>query len=636
MLTDSSAPAVDLTPVVETNHGPVRGARRDGIDTFFAIPYAAPPRGADRFGRPRPHEPWDEIRNLTVPGPNAPQSVRRLGEAQMTAYFGQGWSRGEDYLNLTVWSPSSPAMPGKRPVMVFVHGGGFVAGSSRASLYDGTSFARDGVVFVALNYRLGIAGFLDLPDAPANRGLLDVIAALEWVRDNIDAFGGDPGNVTLAGQSAGATIVGGVLAAPEAQGLVRRAIIQSGSGLGAFTPGQAARVTGEAARRLGIEATAAAFAEVSDEQLVDVAGQLAGIDLNTDGARDPLVGLSPFSLVGEAQPAEAVAAGLAADIDVMIGTNAEEGNLYLVPFGKYRNSTEQDVLRIAERAHPKPAELVRAYERSRPDASPAQLRSAILGDALFGAGTWSLGGAHARRADAATFAYEFTWRSGALDGDLGATHAMELPFVFDAIDLPELRGAQALLGPDEPPRDLARRMHTAWVDFARNGDPGWQPYTPQDRATMRIGEEWELVTDPHRYERLTWESDGHVAGRTVISTPRAPRLSAPLAQGVRKGAILQVAGQLPLDPESGRVVGGTVAEQTAQCMFNVVEVLEAGGATLADVVMVRVYLTDPAHLAELNAAYAELVGEPFPARTTTYTALPFGALVEIDALAVVE
>lgn len=634
MSTDSSAPAAVSTPVVETVQGPVRGARRDGIDTFISIPYAAPPRGADRFGRPRAHEPWDEVRDLTAPGPNAPQSVRRLGEAEMAPYFGDGWSRGEDYLNLTVWAPSSSATPGKRPVMVFVHGGGFVAGSSRASLYDGTSFARDGVVFVTLNYRLGIAGFLDLPGAPANRGLLDVIAALEWVRDNIAAFGGDPGNVTLVGQSAGATIVSGVLAAPEAQALVRRAIIQSGSGLGAFTPEQAARVTGEAARRLGIEETAAAFAEVSDEQLVDVAGQLAGIDLDTDGARDPLVGLSPFSLVSEAQPAEAVAAGLAAGIDVMIGTNAEEGNLYLVPFGNYRNSTEQDVLRIAERAHPKPAELVRAYERSRPDASPAQLRSAILGDALFGAGTWSLVGAHSRRADAATFAYEFTWRSGALDGDLGATHAMELPFVFDAIHLPELRGTQALLGPDEPPRDLARRMHAAWVDFARNGDPGWPPYTPQDRATMRIGEEWELVMDPHRYERLAWKRDP-APGRTIISTPRAPRLSAPLAQGVRKGAILQVAGQLPLDPESGQVVGDTVAEQTARCMANVIEVLEAGGASLADVLMVRVYLTDPAHLAELNRTYADLLGEPYPARTTTYTALPFGALVEIDVLAVV-
>jgi reactive intermediate/imine deaminase len=153
---------------------------------------------------------------------------------------------------------------------------------------------------------------------------------------------------------------------------------------------------------------------------------------------------------------------------------------------------------------------------------------------------------------------------------------------------------------------------------------------------MRIGLHWELVMDPHRYERLVWENTGRAANRTIISTPRAPRLSAPLAQGVRKGPIVQVAGQLPLDPESGQILGSTVAEQTAQCMANVVEVLKAGGASLTDVVMIRVYLTDPAHLPELNETYAELVGEPFPARTTTYTALPFGALVEIDVLAVVE
>lgn len=502
----NASTAVEPTQVVETVQGPVRGIQRDGLDTFLAIPYAAPPRGADRFGPPRPHEPWTVVRDVTSPGPNAPQSVRRLGEVEMSAYFGQGWSRGEDYLTLNVWSPSSAASTDSRPVLVFVHGGGFVAGSTRASLYDGSSFARDGVVLVTLNYRLGIAGFLDLPGAPANRGLLDVVAALEWVRDNIAAFGGDPGNVTLAGQSAGATIVSGVLARPEAPGLVRRAIVQSGSGLGAFTPEQAARVTREAARRLGIEATAAAFAAVSDEQLVDAAGQLAGLDLDTDRARDPLVGLSPFSLVSEVQPAEAVGAGLAADIDVMIGTNAEEGNLYLVPFGNYRSSTAQDVLRTAERAHPEPVELVRAYERSRPNASAAQLRSAILGDALFGAGTWALIGAHAARADAATFAYEFTWHSGALDGDLGATHAMELPFVFDSIHLPELSGPQALLGPDEPPTDLARLMHAAWVDFARTGDPGWAPYTARNRETMRVGAQWELVMDAHRYERLAWEA----------------------------------------------------------------------------------------------------------------------------------
>ncbi|MER7974828.1 carboxylesterase family protein, partial [Streptomyces sp. NPDC096080] len=225
-------------PVVTTARGAVRGLRReDGSAVFLNIPYAAPPVGAARFAPPRPHARWDGVRDATVPGPTAPQSPRGLGSVDMAPYFGPGWCQGEDYLTVDVWTPD--AARAGLPVMVFVHGGGFVAGSTRSALYDGSAFARDGTVLVTLNYRLGVAGFLDLPGAPANRGLLDVVAALRWVRENIALFGGDPDNVTLFGQSAGATVVGGVLATAAASGLLRRAIVQSGSGLGAFSPEQA-------------------------------------------------------------------------------------------------------------------------------------------------------------------------------------------------------------------------------------------------------------------------------------------------------------------------------------------------------------------------------------------------------------
>lgn len=152
---------------VLTAQGVVRGLRRDGTTVFLNIPYAAPPTGAARFAAPRPHAPWDGVRDATEPGPTAPQAERRLGSVDMTPYFGPGWIPGEDFLTVNVWTPG---VAGERlPVMVFVHGGGFVAGSTRSELYDGTAFARDGVVLVTLNYRLGIAGFLDLPGAPANR-----------------------------------------------------------------------------------------------------------------------------------------------------------------------------------------------------------------------------------------------------------------------------------------------------------------------------------------------------------------------------------------------------------------------------------------------------------------------------------
>jgi para-nitrobenzyl esterase len=489
-------------PLVTTDRGTVRGVRRGLTSAFLNIPYAAPPLGAGRFAAPRPHEPWDGVRDATVPGPTAPQSARRLGAVDMTPYFGTGWSRGEDYLTVNVFAPAEAG--GGLPVMVFVHGGGFVAGSTRSALYDGSAFARDGVVLVTLNYRLGVAGFLDLPGAPANRGLLDVVAALRWVRENIAAFGGDPDNVTLFGQSAGATITGGVLATPEAAGLFRRAVVQSGSGLGAFTTEQAARVTRAVAESLGVAPHADAFASIPDERLVEAASAPTGIDLRTGTHVDPLIGLSPFSLVLDTQPAESVAAGLGAGVDLLVGTNAEEGNLYLVPVGTYAGSTAADVEAAAARSHPRPERLVEAYRASRPGASPAELRSAVMGDALFGVGSRALASAHADRAHARTYAYEFAWRSRALNGDLGATHTVELPFVFDLADLPELHGPNALLGPDKPPSDLAGRVHEAWVRFARTGDPGWDPYDTERRATMRIDDEWTQVDDPRSVERKAW------------------------------------------------------------------------------------------------------------------------------------
>ncbi|MFD6285817.1 carboxylesterase/lipase family protein [Streptomyces sp. NPDC060205] len=487
--------------LVTTAQGTVRGARQGGALTYLNIPYAAPPRGAARFAPPQPHPPWDGVRDATVPGSNAPQSERRLGTLAMTPYFGTGWSRGEDYLTVNVCRPTAGD---DLPVMVFVHGGGFVAGSTRSLLYDGSAFARDGVVLVTLNYRLGIAGFLDIPGAPVNRGLLDVVAALSWVRQNVAMFGGDPENVTLFGQSAGATIVGGVLATTEAAGLFRRAIVQSGSGLGAFTTEQARRVTRAAADALGIEPRLDDFADISDERLVEAASQLAGIDLRTETHRDPLIGLSPFSLVLDTQPAESVAAGLSADVDLLVGTNAEEGNLYLVPMGTYAPSTAADVDEAAARSHPDPARLVETYRASRPEASFAELRSAIMTDALFGAGSRALADAHAGHPRSATYAYEFAWPSASLNGELGAAHGVELPFVFDLTDRPELYGLHTLLGPHKPPVGLAARVHETWIRFARTGDPGWTPYDPERRTTMRIDADWTQSDDPRGQERRAW------------------------------------------------------------------------------------------------------------------------------------
>lgn len=473
-------------PVVETPAGAVRGLRDRTGERYRALPYAAAPTGAGRFAPPAPHPGWSGVRDGTRPSPTAPQPVRDFGRLDMTPYFGPGWVPGAEYLTVDV---HTPAAVGRQPVMVFVHGGGFVTGSNRAALYDGSAFARDGVVLVTVNYRLGIPGFLDLAGAPPNRGLLDLLAALGWVRDTIAAFGGDPGNVTVFGQSAGATLVGALLATPRAKGLFRRAIVQSGNGTGAFTPEQAQRVTAAAAAALGVEPTAEAFAPIPDERLLTVLPALTSLDLRTGTATDPLAGLSPFSLVLPVQPADALAEGPAADIDLLIGTNAQEGHLYLAPGGDLESTTQADILAVATRAYADPHMALAALRAARPDATPGELRSAMLGQVLFEAGTTRMARAHARISGGRTHLYSFGYRSTALDGRLGAAHTVELPFVFDLADEPWLHGSADLLGPAPAPAGLAARVHGAWVAFARAGNPGWAPFDPQRPSGEILGGE---------------------------------------------------------------------------------------------------------------------------------------------------
>ncbi|QXE33869.1 carboxylesterase family protein [Streptomyces sp. GMY02] len=476
--------SADFTTVT-TTQGPVRGRRDEHGTVFLNVPYAAPPTARSRFTAPSPHSGWTEVRDATRPGPTAPQPVRdSFGTLDMSPYFGPGWQRGKDYLTVNIWAPPPEGPP--RPVMVFVHGGGFVAGSNRAPLYDGTAFARDGVVLITVNHRLGIPGFLHLPDAPDNRGMLDVLAALHWVHDNIARFGGDPGNLTLFGQSAGAIIVGGILADPASSGLVRRAIIQSGSGTAAFTPEQAGIVTAAVGRELEIEPTAETLADIPDEHLVDLLPHLTGLDLRTATHHHPLAGITPFSLVSEQQPATALAARRSGT-DLLIGSNLDEGSLYLAPLGVLAGSTEADLLDTAARFHPRPADAVRGYQAKHPAATTAELRTLILGDGLFGTGTRRMAAAHASAASGRTHCYEFLWRSDAIDGQLGASHVMELPFVFDRLSLASLHGPRGLLGSTEPPAELAGRIHRSWVRFAETGSPGWPIHEPAGGHVERLG-----------------------------------------------------------------------------------------------------------------------------------------------------
>lgn len=489
------------TAVAHVEQGTLAGSRYPTHSVFYAVPYAAPPIGEHRFGPPRPVPGWLGTRDASRPGSTAPQPARgTFGALDLTPYFAPGWVRGQDYLTLNVWAPAD--QNGPAPVLVFLHGGAYVAGSSYSPLIDGRRFAEDGVVTVTVNYRLGVPGFLDLPGAHPNRGLADVWAALAWVQANISAFNGDPDRVTLGGQSAGATLTAAAVAAQSERRLFCRAIVESGSGTGAFTPEQAGIVRLRVAETLGVKPTLCGFDRVEDEALIAAAQSAVGTDLGTPTARDPLQRITPLGPVLDEQPATTIARGEALPIDLLVGHNAEEGNLYTVPNGLTEMTSHRDLVAAAAYASDDPARLLARYETLRPGASAGAIRGVILGEAAFGVGTRELADSSARAGNP-TFAYVFTWRSAALNGRLGAAHVVETPFAFDNL-VPALSGEDKLLGPLPPPQDLADRTHRAWIDFVTHGSPGWSRYDTQHRPTMRIGDTWELVDDPFRAERPAW------------------------------------------------------------------------------------------------------------------------------------
>jgi para-nitrobenzyl esterase len=391
----------------------------------------------------------------------------------LTSILGPGGYSGNDYLSVTVSTPDTATRG--LPVLVFVHGGGLTAGTGSARMYEGTSFTRDGVVLVTLNYRLGAAGWLHVPDAPDNRGLLDVIAALRWVAANIRSFGGDPDEVTVAGQSAGAMIVAALLACPAAAGLFRRAISQSGTGDCAVEPAQAALTTAAVSRLLGVEATAASLAGLSEAQLAELPLKLSPPDLAAHGFLDTSVGSSPYKPVVDGvlltgQPADTLPPDLTTDL--LIGHNSDEANLYTVPEGLDTTVGEAELARAARRKFADPVARLAEYRSRFPDEPAGRMLARITTDA-FTAGSRRLAASHLAKSSGSTYSYEFRWPSPAYEGRLGACHCVELPFVFDVVALPELCADHGLLGPSEPAFALARQVHGTWVRFVERGDPGW-------------------------------------------------------------------------------------------------------------------------------------------------------------------
>lgn len=457
-------------PIVTTTSGRVRGQHRGEVARFHAVPYAAPPVGELRFAAPRPAPVWDGIRDATRPGPIAPQTDSGdLAELDLAALRGPSWDGGDDYLTVEVSTPDPAA--GGLPVLVFVHGGAFISGTGSAPLYDGSAFARSGAVLVTINHRLGAEGFA--PIGATNVGLRDQLAALRWVRENAAAFGGDPGNVTVFGQSSGAMSIADLLGSPLLGGLVDRAIVQSGHPGMTRHVDTGALLTGALAAELSIPATTEAFRGVDPARLLAAQTALRapghGPDLRDEHGHDPSFGLSAFLPVhgDDVLPVPPGEAGGATGVDLLVSTCRDEMSLYLAPTGAADALTDELAVATLAASHPDPAEVLKSYGLGERPAG-AVLTEALT-DLVFRLPAREFAASH-RDAGGRTHVAEFTWRSPRFDGRLGACHGLELPYVFH--NLQAATGPRGLLG-ETPDVELADALHRAWVSFAATGDPGW-------------------------------------------------------------------------------------------------------------------------------------------------------------------
>jgi para-nitrobenzyl esterase len=501
-----------MAAVVETRAGKVEGAREGELFVFRGIPYAEPPVGRLRFRPPQPSAPWSGVRDATRFGPSAPQRPLRIP-------FLPGFDVGpqdEDCLHLNV---TTPGLDGAgRPVMVWIHGGAFTIGSGSQSMYDAQHLARRGdVVVVTINYRLGALGFLELSAllgeeyaGAGNLGILDQVAALRWVRENVAAFGGDPRNVTIFGESAGGMSVGTLLGTPAAQGLFQRAIPQSGAANNAHTPAVAHEIAERMLGALGIpRGEAWRLRELPAAQILEAQDKVA---LETIGR----VALLPFQPVvdGDAlpePPLEAIRRGLSRDVTVMAGATRDEWNLFAMMDPTLRSLDEVAVVsRLSRWLGESARDVVEAYRAARAGrgrSDPRSLFLAIESDRVFRIPAVRLAEAQAAH-QPRTYKYLFTWESPLFGDALGACHGVDVPFVFGLVDLP---GADQFIGSGPAVRALADRTMEAWLAFARTGEPGhadledWPGYDAERRATMLLGADCGVEHDPFGEERRAWD-----------------------------------------------------------------------------------------------------------------------------------
>jgi len=475
-------PETDQSEIRSTAAGCVRGKSEDGICRFLGIPYAAAPTGENRFREPQPREPWPGILDCTNAGPSAPYEIPEFPGIDIVPLVGPGGGRDQDYLRLNVWAPREAR---NCPVMVWIHGGAFVIGTKDAASADGAEFARSGIICVAINYRLGIEGFLPIPGIPTNLGLRDMLFAIGWVRENIQTFGGDPDNLTLFGESAGAMALADLVTSPLTKGLFKRAIIQSGHGAMVRDIGVAQRLVRKLAKILKVSPDAEGFRSVDFDRgwaaIQKIAKPFTRLDLRDSDGHEPVFGISRFVPVyGDdvlpKRPLEALKDGAGKDVDLLIGTNADEMNFYFVP-SKVKFKLRAFLAKwLLKKWNPYAKQVLKAYGLGQSGKRPGEAFTDAENDLVFRWPARRFAEEHRGR----THFYEFEWRSPRFDGELGSSHGMELGFVFKT--LPSMTGPTGLVG-DNPPADLAERVHKIWVDFARDGTLPWPEF---DRAHRNV------------------------------------------------------------------------------------------------------------------------------------------------------
>jgi para-nitrobenzyl esterase len=494
-------------PIVETASGKVRGVIQSGTHTFRGIPYGASTAGSNRFMPPRKPEPWTGVREAFQNGPTAPQPAGPPNALILN--HKEPALQGEDCLVMNVFTPGVNDGR-KRPVMVWLHGGGFASGAGSAHSFDGTYLARSGdVVVVSVNHRLNIFGYLYLADAggekyadSGNAGLLDVVAVLQWVHENIAQFGGNSGNVTIFGQSGGGLKISTLLAMPPAKGLYHKAIIESGSLLKGIHREDANKTTERLLAKLGLQAN-----QVDELQKLPMERLVAAID--TRGAAP---GTIPFNfgpvVDGRSLPSDPfdpAAPDISADVPLIIGSVNTEGTFFTPPDSPLYSLDEAGMrTRLTPRFGEATDKLIDLYRKEMPNASPSQIYFMIN---AFPAAAITQAERKTAQGKAPVFMYLFTWETPVEGGKRHSPHTIELPFVFNNVmEQPEEVGN----GPELQP--LADKVSGAWSAFAHTGNPSvagtpkWLAYTANERATMIINNEWKLVNDPRHEVRLIMNS----------------------------------------------------------------------------------------------------------------------------------